>query len=369
MKTLTLKTRKGHIFERVKRDLMKSELWIGLDIGKNETIAYILQWGKAYSIKHPYELFKLIGDATATVLLENTGIYSVPYEDLDSEQIRIWVINGINSRKEKNTRKKNDPIDAIHLAKILKEIYDASESEFLNLPAISKPLPLPQRLLRMYIKERERVKRELNRYKNKLEKLLYLVDMGGKKLHGYKSIVKIIDELQNKTLFGYEEEIKSHLLRLFKIYLEYLTIKEELDRKITDIIEREKNRDYEKLMKIPGMYSEFAQFLIAVYWNPGKFENKDEFKAYLKAHQRYDMQSGKQRGKSKYRLKNGLFKKYMYLFLLSKSRWSEEMVKAYEHYRNRYPGKFAKYYSKFSSWFLKKVFLYWKYDKPITFQE
>ena len=357
------------IYEKIKKELERAEYWVGLDVGKNGAVMYVLQTGKDYYIRKPRDIYAILKNKRAVVLVENTGIYSYWFESLNST-VKVFMINGIRSKAgklRKGIRKKNDIRDAVNLAKILKDIADAkNEVEFMELPPVMETMPEEQRYVRFLIKVREQVRRDVNRWKNRIEKVIFLYGWE-KRLHGYgESILKVLEALEKMHVEDwYVEKRKEHLLRQKEHIRRLIEYHKEIDDEIREIIAR--HPDYQKLKAVKGLGEEFIQFLIAMYWDINRFPTADAFKSYFKIHYRYDEESSQWKGKGKRRFKNGLLKKYMHLMIMKRRYWDVELQKAYEYYKNTHKNKYAKALNKFTGWLFRKLYFYLKEGRPIRF--
>ncbi len=358
--------------EKIKEALKMSQYWIGLDVGKEGSIAYIYQSGEAHFIKSPQDLYKILGGKRAVVLVENTGLYSYNFENLNGT-IRVFMINGLRSRAGKvrrGIRKKNDIRDAVNLAKILRDIAEAkTEVEVMEIPPVLEVMPWEQKYLRYLIKTRYRLKREIDKYKTRLEKIYFLYGIekrfSGKSYYA-NGLIRAMHKLRElKTDDRYIQMRTERLLSEMNILKALIEEYRKVDEEIKEIVR--KHGDYEKLKQIKGLGEEFIEFIISIYWDIKRFKDADAFKSYFKIQQRFDEESSKLKGKSKKRFKNGMLKRYIYMMTVRKKHLDEEIRKALEYYQQRHIRKRAKVINKFSSWLFKKLYLYLKEGRPIRF--
>ncbi|MEO0159771.1 MAG: transposase [candidate division WOR-3 bacterium] len=358
------------ILEKIKREIEESELWIGFDVSKKESLAYIEDRKNATTytkiFKNPKELSEFIGQRKAFILLENTGIYSIPYELLNKyNNIKVYFING-KKISERKIKSKTDRKDALRLLDIIRSFSMIKNKKEIK----DKDLPHPQQIniklleLRILIKEREKIKKNINKMKNNISSLLYLLGIP-KKVNGYslkKLLIKVLQEIEKIE----NEELK-HFIKLKYdtivkqlIVLEiYKTLIEDYKRKIHSIIKEHK--DYEKLKQL-GIFEELIEILIATYWDIKRFPNNRKFLSYFKI-TRKEKSSGSKLGKDKTKQKLTLIKKYIYILLLNmkkikNEKTKEDLIRAWNYYKNERKLPFPKAFIKFTAWFLKYVYLY-----------
>lgn len=318
------------IYEQLIRDLEASQLWIGLDIGKEKTHAYIYQTKEAFQVKTPAELRHIIGDRTALIVLENTGVYSIPYENLDRHpNITVYYIMGKRAKQEKTRRQKSDFIDALHITNLLTQIYHAYASahkdiekarELLATARFFRPLHPDQRKLRRLIRIYEKYNTIINAYKNRLKSHFY---------DRFPIDEKISDErlpfIAETLLEAYPTDPVAKEWHAIK---EYIKLIKEVESEIHRLAQS--HPDYPKLRRYFGKMT--TAVLISIYWDISRFHSPAQFRAYFRTITRYSEESGKTRKKGKHKTKNPLIKKYFYIL---KMNGNKEIKKIWRYYRNR----------------------------------
>lgn len=322
----------------------------GLDIGKSENYVSIHQEVKKFSIEKLENMVEYLQKKQVkSVILEPTGVYSIPVIEALSKYFTVYIVPTYLIAKFKgNNPQKNDTIDA----KTLEKYYYSEEHQFHKYPVSEKYLTAKK--LNILISELESLKKTKTREINRLRGDMYIIDKNTHNLSEAK-LLKITLKSDNPTIRLRSERI--------------VNIKESI--KITEniIVEHvEKNEFIKKqvdlIMTIPNFSYNDACMIVSKIVDVNNFKTVRAFKKFLGFGVNKE-ESGTSIRRTKKVISHRVIKSKFYLFLLRnlKNSGDANIKRAIYYYKFKYNNHF-KALMKVASRVVIRIYYMLKYEKP-----
>jgi len=355
------------------KEIKKCKRIIGVDVGKDELVACIIDREKAQRALaesrdiEPEGWIRFIPGAEEEVfqegdlvIFETTGRYGWRLEEyLVSKNIPYFLVPGRAlkiAREQRQNLHKDDQEDSLAMAEL------ALKGEI----KLIIPVPPPAKVLRSWIFQKAIFRDEIQRYRNRLEKILTALGIP------YDLPKKSVITIEEKLYF-YQEEVNKFIpetslqenlkeeaqFLLSDSYITWVINTQkrinELENKIKEMI---RNHKYYSILKdIKGVGDNLAGLLIAFIWDVQRFPDVESLKQYLKLTKQNAIQrSGRSTNRRlKQQNKIPLLKKELYLFLMVRPHIDDRLKPIRELYFERF-GHTKKAWARMANKFIERLY-------------